>query len=224
MCYLNMMVEHPEIWHETVHIQRTAHKHVQFWNTNNFSHSIPMRGVSFKHLEEFTIEDYVSDGIMVDFANMHLGGGVLTNGAVQEEIMMMAFPEMLAARLVCPPMGDNEAIIIYGARRMVLTKGYSDGFEFVRPLKLLPRAIAEKSTIVCIDATNFKTFPSDSYQYGKKGVRRELNKAYAGFAGASYRAGEDEAVCTGKWGCGAFGGNEEMKFVIQWIACSEAER
>jgi len=29
---------------------------------------------------------------MVDFANKHLGGGVLRNGAVQEEIMFCVFP------------------------------------------------------------------------------------------------------------------------------------
>ena len=97
---------------------------------------------------------------MVDFANMHLGGGVLTNGAVQEEIMMMAFPEMLAARLVCPPLNDTEAVIVYKARRMIKTKGYSDEFEFVGPLPLQLNEVCEKSTIVCIDATDFKAYPT----------------------------------------------------------------
>lgn len=31
-------------------------------------------------------------------------------------------------------------------------------------------------------------------------------------------------VCTGKWGCGAFRGNEDLKFIIQWLAVSEANR
>jgi len=31
-------------------------------------------------------------------------------------------------------------------------------------------------------------------------------------------------ICTGKWGCGAFKGEEDLKFMIQWIACSEANR
>jgi poly(ADP-ribose) glycohydrolase len=29
---------------------------------------------------------------------------------------------------------------------------------------------------------------------------------------------------TGKWGCGAFGGDPELKFVIQWLAASWADR
>jgi poly(ADP-ribose) glycohydrolase len=31
-------------------------------------------------------------------------------------------------------------------------------------------------------------------------------------------------VITGKWGCGAFRGEEDLKFVIQWLAASEASR
>lgn len=27
---------------------------------------------------------------------------------------------------------------------------------------------------------------------------------------------------TGNWGCGDFGGNKELKFIIQWIAASVA--
>jgi poly(ADP-ribose) glycohydrolase len=29
---------------------------------------------------------------------------------------------------------------------------------------------------------------------------------------------------TGKWGCGAFRGDCELKFVIQWLACSWVDR
>lgn len=29
---------------------------------------------------------------------------------------------------------------------------------------------------------------------------------------------------TGNWGCGVFNGNPELKFLIQWIAVSQAER
>jgi poly(ADP-ribose) glycohydrolase len=31
-------------------------------------------------------------------------------------------------------------------------------------------------------------------------------------------------VCTGKWGCGAFKGDHYLKFLIQWIACTLADR
>lgn len=45
--------------------------------------------------------------LMVDFANKRLGGGVLTDGAVQEEIMFCIFPELVIARLLCAPLNDN---------------------------------------------------------------------------------------------------------------------
>lgn len=28
------------------------------------------------------------------------------------------------------------------------------------------------------------------------------------------------AVTTGNWGCGAFGGDLRIKFLVQWVACS----
>ena len=31
-------------------------------------------------------------------------------------------------------------------------------------------------------------------------------------------------IVTGKWGCGAFNGNAELKFVIQWLAASAQNR
>lgn len=52
---------------------------------------------------------------------------------------------------------------------------------------------------------------------------RELNKAYVGFKGDSKEEetkAERKVVVTGKWGCGAYNGNTEMKFILQWIACS----
>ena len=32
------------------------------------------------------------------------------------------------------------------------------------------------------------------------------------------------SVITGRWGCGAFGGDEQLKLLIQWIAATEAGR
>jgi len=42
----------------------------------------------------------------------------------------------------------------------------------------------------------------------------------------SPRISSDEyiGVSTGNWGCGAFGGNPEIKSMIQWIAASQALR
>jgi poly(ADP-ribose) glycohydrolase len=35
---------------------------------------------------------------------------------------------------------------------------------------------------------------------------------------------ESDSIVTGNWGCGAFRGNLQLKFLIQWIGCSMAEK
>ena len=45
-------------------------------------------------------------------------------------------------------------------------------------------------------------------------------KAYVGF----YDLPEKTDVVTGNWGCGAFNGDVRLKFMIQWMACSLAQK
>lgn len=61
-------------------------------------------------------------------------------------------------------------------------------------------------------------------QYLQKEIRRELKKSMAGFEGVEMGAEKDMWICTGRWGCGAFGGDIYLKFLIQWISCSVAQR
>lgn len=65
---------------------------------------------------------------MIDFANKKLGGGVLKNGCVQEEVLFCIFPEAVVSKIICEELSDNEAVIIYGARRFSNYTGYSDTF------------------------------------------------------------------------------------------------
>jgi poly(ADP-ribose) glycohydrolase len=57
--------------------------------------------VTFHHIKEKTIEDYYGKALMVDFANKRIGGGVLRNGCVQEEILFAIFPEAIVTKLMC---------------------------------------------------------------------------------------------------------------------------
>lgn len=57
------------------------------------------------------IEDY-KEGIHCDFANEYIGGGVLSFGNVQEEIMFSIKPECLVSIIICEKMLDNEAIFL----------------------------------------------------------------------------------------------------------------
>ena len=54
-------------------------------------------------------------------------------------------------------------------------------------------------------------------------MNRELNKAYVGFNIMRLDEG-NKAISTGNWGSGAFNGNLEFKFLIQWLAASRAKR
>lgn len=64
--------------------------------------------------------------------------------------------------------------------------------------------------IVAIDA-----IPKPKNQWEEAPVMREINKALVGF-----KSLEISSVATGNWGCGAFGGDVQLKFLLQWIACS----
>ncbi|KAF4756136.1 hypothetical protein FOZ62_012901, partial [Perkinsus olseni] len=63
-------------------------------------------------------------------------------------------------------------------------------------------------------------------QYSKELIERELRKFYCGVCNYSTMEGEDslKGVATGNWGCGVFGGDAQLKFVIQWAAASLAKR
>ncbi len=58
-------------------------------------------------------------------------------------------------------------------------------------------------------------------QFEKNYIDRELHKCYVAFVHGKRIA---TPVATGNWGCGAFNGNPELKFLIQWIAASHQER
>merc|ERR1712151_615985 len=60
-----------------------------------------------------------------DFANMFLGGGVLSGGCVQEEIRFSICPELCVAMLLCPCMCEDEAIQLLGSEQFSAYKGYA---------------------------------------------------------------------------------------------------
>jgi len=60
-----------------------------------------MTKVHFDHINNKTIEDYYCQAIMTDFANKKIGGGVLFNGCVQEEILFSIFPEAIISKVIC---------------------------------------------------------------------------------------------------------------------------
>ena len=160
----------------------------------------------------------------VDFANMYIGGGALTGGNVQEEILFAVEPEATVSMFFMEVMDKNDAIGIYNTIEYSKYKGY--GFEF----KYEKSAITDDLTkikrhkIIAIDAMNI----ANSYYIYKirnqENIMRDIHKAYVGFNLINFETetNSNKTIATGNWGCGVFGGNHELKFIEQWIAASFA--
>ena len=168
-----------------------------------------------------TIEDDGAGMSQMDFANKYLGGGVLGHGCVQEEIRFLVCPELLLSCLLAERLGDQESLVMTGCQRFSDYSGYSDSFRWaghhqdVTPTDAWGRRMVE---VVAIDAI---LFHSHRVQFMPRLVERELRKALVGFRD---REGAGVAVATGNWGCGAFGGDVQLKSVVQLMAAAEAGR
>ncbi|KJH49243.1 poly glycohydrolase [Dictyocaulus viviparus] len=170
-----------------------------------------------------SIED--SNGcLQVDFANEYIGGGVLNWGAVQEEIRFLICPEMIVSCLLCEKMGPLEVIHIVGAQRHSSYIGYGETLQWAPyeeyGSESRDKFCRVKCEVVAMDATLFKS-SSKWIQYDKMSIDRELNKAYTGFMS---RGKEPSPIATGNWGCGVFGGDKELKILIQMMAAARACR
>lgn len=157
--------------------------------------------------------------IMVDFANMYIGGGCMDMGWVQEEILFLIYPELIFTIMICPPMLDNEAIVMTGAKRYSSYAGYASGTQFKTYEKLSSengykdtQPLDERNridrTFVGIDATWFGWGVDLEHQFTEPWVFRELSKALIGFKGDQMEPVSEtkKEVATGKWGCGVFNG------------------
>ncbi|XP_060551967.1 poly(ADP-ribose) glycohydrolase-like isoform X2 [Ruditapes philippinarum] len=183
----------------------------------------PLRGLHVS--SEGTIEDDGLGLLQADFANMYLGGGVLGNGCVQEEIRFLICPEMIVSRLFTECLNKNECLLMRGCERFSNYDGYAAKFEWKENyIDTTPRDSwgRIKCEVTAIDALVIHDFRS---QFQVATVKRELNKAYCGFAYLGKKTTDTlPAVCTGNWGCGAFGGDKQLKALIQLMAAAKAGR
>lgn len=81
------------------------------------------------------------------------------------------------------------------------------------------RDTSRGNVIIAIDAVDYSNFPENRKQFQKDCVDREIHKAYVGFSPAKI-LNDDKDIVSGKWGCGVFKGDSQVKFVIQWLVCS----
>lgn len=168
-----------------------------------------------------TIENDGTGMLQVDFASQWIGGGVLGSGLVQEEILFLMNPELIVSRLFTEKLGDNECLVITGSQQFSMYSGFSDSFEWVGPhtenLKRDEWTRLQRQ-ILAIDALYFR---HTGEQYNMIKVTRELNKAYCGFKAHGH---DEPDIATGKWGCGAFNGDPQLKALIQLMAAAKAKR
>lgn len=198
--------------------------------------------------------DDCADCLQADFANEYLGGGVLHSGCVQEEIRFTVCPELLVGMLLCERMRDDEAIEIWGAEHFSYYVGYARNFRYAGPVvrggvplrevclpsctrmgagdpveesALSSRGGQTTTTLCCVRDVGVIAFDAlclpGEFQYTRNGIYRELIKAFVAFSG-SFVTANGNKVATGNWGAGAFGGDPQLKMLIQWIAATVAGR
>eukprot|EP00003_Mantamonas_plastica_P005662 TRINITY_DN14587_c0_g1_i1.p1 TRINITY_DN14587_c0_g1~~TRINITY_DN14587_c0_g1_i1.p1 ORF type:complete len:473 (+),score=150.93 TRINITY_DN14587_c0_g1_i1:26-1420(+) len=161
------------------------------------------------------------DGMLqMDFANAYIGGGVLEQGNVQEELMFTVSSEMIVSMLVCEKMMDNESIILDGFPQFSEFSGYGGRFEFEGPsdvdLKDLDEEGMFKRSVIAVDALMFW---GGVDQFDSELMERELNKLYSGFKHCPLKE-----VAAGRWGCGMFGGYAPLKALLIYIAASACQK
>merc|ERR1719154_883933 len=145
--------------------------------------------------------------VEVDFANEHVGFG--TTGT-QEELILGTSPEFCVIVLFNEVLEDNEALLMTGARRYGEYSGYGRSAVFTGACH--QTWDWRQRRIVAIDALQHP-----HKQLSDVVMMRELGKAWTGFRSVSGRS-----VSTGHWGCGAFGGDQNIKCLVQVMAASLA--
>eukprot|EP00300_Choanocystis_sp_HF-7_P019314 c20301_g1_i4.p1 GENE.c20301_g1_i4~~c20301_g1_i4.p1 ORF type:complete len:513 (+),score=94.55 c20301_g1_i4:46-1584(+) len=191
--------------------------------------TVPLRDF---HLLSGTIESIATPELVdqIDFANKFVGGGILTTGALQEEIMFCVYPELTVSVLFVERLGDGEALMVQGVTKHSNYMGYAESLTHVHSPETF-HIQHPPATIIAIDALKFPTVggtarsapqTDDSLALFDENllggnIDRELTKAFVGFT-----ASQSEGVATGNWGCGMFRGDRGVKALIQWMAASQA--
>ncbi|CAF2801247.1 unnamed protein product [Rotaria sp. Silwood2] len=178
------------------------------WKPNWIESHAPLCKIHLR--KDTTIEDMYGL-LQVDFANEFIGGGVMNEGIVQEEIRFTICTEMLISVLVCEVMLPNECIFLIGCEQYTTYSGYAttfkakDNFFDKTPKDSWGRKL---SHVVAMDAINYLN-PLD--QYTIECMSRELIKAYTCFRIPKSMEKSMFGIATGNWGCGAFNGDRQLK-------------
>lgn len=160
------------------------------------------------------IGDYGAD-FQVDFANKQVGFG---QGATQEELILGTSPESCVVVLIANPLEDDYTIQIKGCQQFGNYTGFGSSAKF-SPLQDVHSWNWSQRSILAMDARYYDGLSGDNryQQLDEQALFRELNKALCAFSAAF-----GSIVESGPWGCGAFGGDREIKMITQILAASRA--
>eukprot|EP00930_Biecheleria_cincta_P098982 TRINITY_DN90634_c0_g1_i1.p1 TRINITY_DN90634_c0_g1~~TRINITY_DN90634_c0_g1_i1.p1 ORF type:complete len:458 (+),score=75.14 TRINITY_DN90634_c0_g1_i1:36-1409(+) len=165
----------------------------------------------------------IGDSVQVGMSNRYPGGapgGVLATGKFQEPAFFACRPEMLLANLVCAALESNEAAMVSGARQFGACSGFGVDLQSAadgpKPADV-ERAITQDALIV--DGLDYRKAETPK-EFSREAVDREILKLYAAFSlGAT---SDKPTFVTGNWCCDAFGGDKQLKAILQLIASSSA--
>jgi hypothetical protein len=169
--------------------------------------------------------DKESAKMLTAFAHEYIGGDMFRGPLTQEEIILLVFPECIAATLICGALGDKESLTVIGVERMSNYSGYGSSVRFTgahddtAPKGYSPdeTEVMVQRAILFIDAsprTSTKSQFVDDFM-------REVNKAYCGFSSLSFSR-DGEPIACGNWSYGFNGNNMQVKLLQQIIAASQA--
>ena len=164
--------------------------------------TIPIRGYNFKPqgIEICEGENHV------DFANARLIYCIWPS-VTQEELILCVRPELVVLPIFIEKMSDNDVIFMKNSLHINKSSGYGETFKFEGVYENM-EYIKRKNTIIAMDSY-------DSNSYEKNIILRDLHKCYIGF---KYNSNESNGIiCTGKWGCGAFGNDPVLKLFEMFI-------
>ncbi|KAK0667558.1 Poly glycohydrolase [Cercophora samala] len=163
----------------------------------------------------------VGDGdgqAVVISANKVVGFG---QSATQEEVHVGISPEACPIVLFTPPLGDEQVLKVCGAQAMVNIVGKGRDIsvgDFEIPQRDSDTAWKFR-TMLFMDALELD-LEHDGERLADltlENMERETAKAYTAFCSTTL-----SEIHTGLWGCGAFGGDPEVKMLLLWLAASMA--
>ena len=201
LCYFNyyyFMFTNKDLFEEKIILEQKS-----IPEKYNFEQcTIPIRGYNFKPqgIEICEGENHV------DFANARLIYCIWPS-VTQEELILCVRPELVILPIFIEKMSDNDIIFMKNSLQINKSSGYGETFKFEGVYEDM-EYIKRKNTIIAMDSY-------DRNSYEKNIILRDLHKCYIGF---KYASNENNGIiCTGKWGCGAFGNDPVLKLMQMFI-------